>query len=293
MTYQSPRIYLYKITFEEVSYYYYGVKKEKYFNQEYWGSPKTNKWCWDFYTPKKQILQVFPYTDEGWIEAQEVETRLIRPFYNTDKWCLNESCGGNISLSIRRKTGRKIAELKIGVHGKSEEEMFEIRSRGGKTSGKKAVENKLGIHGRTKEQHIEDARKSGKLTAELGIGVHGRTKEQMTEDGRKGGSISGKRNKELGKGIHGRTQEQHIEDGRKGGFVGGKRAKELGRGIHARTKEQMIEDGRKGGIIGAKIMNAQRWECCETGYVSTPAGVVRYQKLRGIDSSKNNRRRIA
>ena len=57
----SPRIYLYKITFEEVPYYYYGVKKEKYFNEEYWGSPYTNKWCWELYTPKKQILQFFDF----------------------------------------------------------------------------------------------------------------------------------------------------------------------------------------------------------------------------------------
>ena len=45
MTSQSPRIYIYKITFDEVLYYYYGVHKEKYFNQEYWGSPVTHKWC--------------------------------------------------------------------------------------------------------------------------------------------------------------------------------------------------------------------------------------------------------
>ena len=56
MTKQSPRIYTYKITFEEVPYYYYGVHKEKRFNEEYWGSPHTNKWAWEFYTPKKQIL---------------------------------------------------------------------------------------------------------------------------------------------------------------------------------------------------------------------------------------------
>ena len=89
MTSQSPRIYTYKITFEEVPYYYYGVKKEKKYNEEYWGSPVTNKWCWELYTSKKQILQLFDFTDEGWIEAQEVEKKLIRPFYNTDKWCLN------------------------------------------------------------------------------------------------------------------------------------------------------------------------------------------------------------
>ena len=33
MTSKSPRIYTYKITFEEVPYYYYGSKKEKYYNQ--------------------------------------------------------------------------------------------------------------------------------------------------------------------------------------------------------------------------------------------------------------------
>jgi hypothetical protein len=65
MTSQSPRIYLYKITFEEVPYYYYGVHKETKFGEEYWGSPKTNKWCWELYTPKKQILQLFDFTDEG------------------------------------------------------------------------------------------------------------------------------------------------------------------------------------------------------------------------------------
>ncbi len=252
MTSQSPRIYLYKITFEEVPYYYYGVKKEKYFNEEYWGSPYTNKWCWELYTPKKQILQLFDFTDEGWLEAQEIETRLIRPFYNVDKWCLNENCGGQISLSVRRNAGRKILENKLGIHGRSKEQHSKDSAKGGKISGKKAVENKLGVHGRTKKQKIEDAKKGGKLSAELKIGVHSRSPEQMTEDGRKGGSISGKRNKKLGKGIHGRTKQQMTEDGKKGGFVGGKRAKELGRGIHGRTKEQMSEDGKKGGSVAAK-----------------------------------------
>ena len=70
----QPRIYIYKITFEEVPYYYYGVHKEKYFNEQYWGSPVTNKWCWELYTPKKQILQLFDFTDEGWVEAQKIDT---------------------------------------------------------------------------------------------------------------------------------------------------------------------------------------------------------------------------
>jgi hypothetical protein len=49
----QSRIYTYKITFEEVPYYYWGSHKEKRYNEYYMGSPVTHKWCWDFYTPKK------------------------------------------------------------------------------------------------------------------------------------------------------------------------------------------------------------------------------------------------
>jgi hypothetical protein len=203
MTSQSPRIYLYKITFEEVFYYYYGVHKEKRYNEYYMGSPITHKWMWNFYTPKKQILEIFPFTDDGWLESRKVEDRLIKSVYNTDKYCLNESCGGKVSLEICRNSGKI----------------------------------------------------TGKKNKELGLGVCGRTKEQMTEDGRMGGKISGKKSKELGIGIHGRT------------------------------KEQMTEDGKKGN----KIVNSQKWECCETGYVSTAAGISQYQKARGIDTSKRVR----
>jgi hypothetical protein len=97
MTSQSPRIYTYKITFEEVPYYYYGSKKERYYNQNYFGSPVTNKWCWDLYTPKKQILELFDYTDEGYEKCIKMENRLIKPVLN-DPWCLNEGYGGNYSI---------------------------------------------------------------------------------------------------------------------------------------------------------------------------------------------------
>ena len=111
MTSRSPRIYIYKITFDEVLYYYYGVHKEKRFNEDYWGSPVANKWCWELYTPKKQILELFDYSDEGWLDANLVENRLIRSFFNTDKWCLNENCGGIMSLKIlREKNGKFIKE---------------------------------------------------------------------------------------------------------------------------------------------------------------------------------------
>ena len=202
MTSQSPRIYLYKITFEEVPYYYYGVHKEKKFNEVYWGSPITHKWCWEFYTPKKQILQIFTYTDKGYIEAQEIEKRIIAPVLD-DKLCLNENVGGKFSIKINRETGKMIYEMRIGVHG--------------------------------------------------------RTKEQMSEDGKKGGLISGKKHKQNKTGVCGRSREEIIQGG--------------------------VNWGKK----GSKNTNSQRWICLETGFVTNSGALSRYQKARGIDTSRRKR----
>jgi hypothetical protein len=268
MTSCSPRIYIYKITFEEVLYYYYGVHKEKVFGEEYWGSPVTNKWCWELYTPKKQILQLFGFTDEGWLEAQEVEKRIIKPFYQMDKWCLNENCGGIISIDACKKAGK--------VGGKV----------GGKIVGEKLVELKKGIHGRTTEERKEDCKKGGKRTVELKTGVHGRSEEQRKEDSRKGG----RKASELKLGVHGQSKEQMSENGKKGGKITGQKSKENKTGIFGRSEEQISEDGRKGGKISGKISTSQVWECTVTGYRSNAAVLSRYQKKRGIDTS--NRIRI-
>lgn len=89
MTKKSCKVYLYKITFEEVPYFYYGIHKEKRDNSKYLGSPIRNKWAWEMYTPKKQILQVF----SCWEEALVVEARIISYFLNRDINCLN-ACAG-------------------------------------------------------------------------------------------------------------------------------------------------------------------------------------------------------
>jgi hypothetical protein len=325
MTKNSPRIYIYKITFEEVRYYYYGVHKEKKFDEYYMGTPVTHKWAWDFYTPKKQILQFFEFSDKGYLEAQEVEKRLIRPFYNTDKWCLNENCAGNFSLKScreagkrsgiiqgnknkenktgicgmsleeRRKLGSEIGqktyELKIGIHAQTPEERIENSSLG----GKKSYELGVGVHGRTKEQIKLDSSKAGKRAYELGVGVHARTKEDMQEQGR----INGTNTYLLGVGIHAQTPEERVEICK----LGGKTAYELGVGVHARTKEQMVEHGKKLYELGLGIatvskeqlrenikkVNSQKWMCLETGYISNPGGLNSYQKARGIDRSKRIR----
>lgn len=212
MTKHSSRIYTYKITFEEVPYYYYGVHKEKKFGEYYMGSPKTNKWCWEFYTPKKQILEIFEFSDEGWLEANKVEKRIIGKFYNKDKWCLNDSCGGLLSLETYKKIGKKSYEEKTGIHaltteersknGKktyrekkglfslTEEELQDARSRGGKTSGKIGYKEGRGMFSLTPEEKSELGKRNGKKHYENGTGIFSLTPEEKSELSRKCGKIS-------------------------------------------------------------------------------------------------------
>jgi hypothetical protein len=162
MTSQSPRIYTYKITFEEVPYYYYGVHKEKKFGEYYMGSPVTHKWCWELYTPKKQILELFEYSDEGWKKANKVEIRLIKPVYNVDNWCLNESCAGAMSSKVRTENGKKSAEIhrknKTGLYAIPIEERRERSKRVAKTH----MKNKTAIFALSKEDLSNAGRKGGK-----------------------------------------------------------------------------------------------------------------------------------
>lgn len=250
MTLQSPRIYVYKITFEEVPHYYYGVHKEKRYDEYYMGSPVTHKNYWKIYTPKKEYIKFFDFSDDGYVEAKKFENSLISPVVN-ESLCLNEHCGGYMSLDICRKSG------KIG--------------------GQKIHKLGLGIHGRSKEKISEDGRKAGLRSYELKVGVHNRSKEQMHEDGKK----AAKKNKENGTAIFGMTPEERIEAGKKGGKISGQKTYKLGIGIHGLSKEEKHEAGKK----AAKIQHKQKWQCTITGYISTPCGLSSYQRARGIDTS--------
>jgi hypothetical protein len=61
---------------------------------------------WEFYTPKIQILELFPNSEEGWKEARNVEDRCILPDLN-NPLCLNEHTGGLNSLEASRRGGIK------------------------------------------------------------------------------------------------------------------------------------------------------------------------------------------
>ena len=259
----QPRIYTYKITFEEVPYYYYGSKKEKRYNEEYWGSPKTNKWCWELYTPKKQILEFFDYSDEGYEKCVKVETRLIKPVLN-DFWCLNERCGGNYSLKICRESGKRMIQIckenNTGVYSSSSEQQSAAGKIGGKIAAERNRVNGKGLFGVSIEQRSENGKKSKKL----GLGVHGLTSKQRSENGKKGAEKA----KELGVGIYSLTKEDFQENYKKG----------LGK----ITKEERSKISKK----GCAKTNSQKWMCLETGYITTPGPLTIYQKRRGIDISE-------
>lgn len=295
MTLQSPRIYTYKITFEEVPYYYYGVHKEKKYNEFYMGTPYTHKWVWEYYSPKKQILQLFDYTDEGWLEAQEVEKRMIQPVYNNDKLCLNENCGGAISLDVCRKSGLKMGpiaglksfEEKKGLFGLDEETRIKNARNAGLIGGKIARDMGVGIHALTPEQRSDIGRIGGAIggkisgpkTYELGIGIHGMNLKEKSAAGKKGGS----KIKELGLGIHGLTPEEHSEAGRKGGTT----SYERGVGIHSMTTEERIELGKRAGKVGGKKVFEEKLGCFsltpeERTEVSRKVGLKTKEEKKGI-----------
>jgi len=183
MTKNSPRIYVYKITFDEVPHYYYGLHKEKKFDEYYMGSPKTHKVYWEKYTPRKEYLKFFEFSNVGYNKARKFEDNLIAPVLN-DELCLNEHVGGLFSLETFRKAGKiggkRVFELCIGIHARSKEQMTED----GKKSAQKNKENGTAIFGMTSEELSEAGKKGGEIAYKKGLGFHARSKEQMIEDGK-------------------------------------------------------------------------------------------------------------
>jgi hypothetical protein len=128
---------------------------------------------------------------------------------------------------------------------------------------------------------IEQAKETGRKVQENNrknkTSFFGYTKEQLSEAGKLGGSISYK----MKVGIHGMGMEEKIEIGRKNGLE----CRENNIGIFSRTPEQHSKHSSKGG----KNTNSQKWECLETGFITNPGNLTKYQKARGIDTSKRKR----
>jgi hypothetical protein len=163
----------------------------------------------------------------------------------------------------------------------------------GRKVGQRNKENKTGVCGLSPKKRSELGKRNGIKSREEEYGIFGMDKNEKLEAIKKGGKTTGTYAKENNKGIFSLTEEQKIKNCILGGKIAGKIVKKEKKGIFGLTEEQRKENAILGGTAACKIINAQRWECCETGYVSTPAGVVSYQRIRGIDTSKSNRRRIS
>ena len=183
----QSRIYTYKIIFEEVPYYYYGSHKEKRYNEYYMGSPITHKWCWDFYTPQKQILEFFDFSDGGYSKCRKVESRLIKYVFS-DPCCLNENCGGSYSLKILRENGLNQFIMGKGIHSQTKEERVEM--------GKKLWYSGKGLASLNEDERKYNAslggatgaggRVVGKMMYEQRRGIFSLSKPELSENGKLG-----------------------------------------------------------------------------------------------------------
>jgi hypothetical protein len=151
-----PRIYTYKVTFEEIPHWYWGVHKEEKYGELYLGSPKTNAWMWKFYTPQIQILELFPHSETGWKEANEVENRIIIRDLN-NPLCLNEACAGTVSLKVCSESGKKGGKA---CHAEKNEDG---KSAHAVKMGRSTFENRTGIFSATPEEKSNWCQVSGKI----------------------------------------------------------------------------------------------------------------------------------
>ena len=131
------------------------------------------------------------------------------------------------------------------------------------------------------EQRVLNGKIGGEKAKEFGLGFHSLTKEQLSENSKK----MIEKHRKTKTGLFTLTNEQRSK--------GGLKNKEHGLGFFAMTEEEQqkvrSKAGKVGGKIGGKSTSSQRWMCLETGHISTPGGLSRYQKHKGIDTSQRVR----
>jgi len=244
------------------------------------GSPVTHKWMWEFYTPKIQILEFFPFTDEGWKEAFAIEKRLIRPDLN-NPLCLNERCNVTTSQYASAKggkiTGEKSVRLGLGIHStdyKNSQKRKDACTKGGivggPIGGAKVVENKLGVHSpeyTNSEKYIEDRVKGGQISGqnsfERGTKIFAISSEERAR-------ISSEVGQRSYKEQFGMFAPEYVDKKKEWSGMGGRACKE----------KMPIEKQRE----RANKISSEKWMCMVTGYITTKGPLTNVQKSRGIDS---------
>ena len=141
------------------------------------------------------------------------------------------------------------------------DQAIENGKKGGAKGGKVQYENKIGIHGLSFEERSKRSKEIGKRHKENKTGYCGLTLEERSEYGKIGGKIAVEVNKKNKKSFW----DPRIQS-------------ELGK-----------RGGSKSGSKNAKKLNAQKWMCLETEFITNPGALTKYQKARGIDTFKRVR----
>ena len=276
----EPRIYTYKTTFEEIPDWYWGAHKEKKYGEPYLGSPKTHKWKWEFYTPHLQICEVFPYTDEGWVQAQNIEKQCIKPDLN-NPLCLNENVGGLMSLGACRRGAKKLMEIIHAEKDKDGKSLHALKLHAEKDENGKSLHALKAGQAAHKEKDELGRSRNGVKAAE-------RINESKDEKGRSVNAVKGaeklneimheEKNKE-GKSKHAvkmgeATHRDKNEDGKS------RHAVEVAKRLNSeKDKEGKSSNAVKGGRAAA----SQIWQSTIDGFVSNASNVAQHNKTRGWD----------
>lgn len=240
-------IYLYKITFEEIPHFYWGIHLVRE-DDDYMGSSVTFSKLWKIYTPHKQIIYHFEPSTEGWDLARETEKKVIESTWNSSL-SLNRNSGGSFSIQQQRDNVSRGMEKHGSNWGVGNPE---IREKCYQT------QKENGTFGFTKEQE-ERGRETQKR---LKVGYFDPEKQQKgLETQRK-----------LGIGL----------------FDSEKKVKRIQQDSETKTGLYSSENNEKRSQ-SAKRVNSQVWECLVTGHRSNSGGLSRFQKSRGIDTSKRQR----
>jgi len=283
----QPRIYTYKVTFEEIPDWYWGAHKEKKYGDGYLGSPDTHSWKWVFYTPILEICELFPYTDEGWREARNVENRCIKPDLN-NPLCLNEHVGGLMSLEACRRGAQKTLET---VHTEKDDLGRSVTAMKAHKEKDELGRSVLGV--KASERLKKDKDELGRSV----MSVKGATASHKEKDefGRsinavRGGKAAHKEKDDLGRSLHALKifEKVHEEKDELGRSVLGVKGAE-------RLHKEKDEFGRSiNSVKGASITTSQKWEDPqhpELGH-HNPGNLVKLQKRLGLPHGKENRIKV-
>lgn len=128
-----------------------------------------------------------------------------------------------------------------------------------------------------------------------GIGIFNpdyRKSEEYIEMCRENGEVTGRKNVEGGRGILNtdyRNSREYKEMCSENGKITGRGNVEEGRGImnpDYMTSEECKKQKSDAGKIGGVATGSQKWMCLSTGHILSPGPLSRYQKSRGIDTSR-------